>query len=63
MEVATEEEGAKEMKFMMKVQNENTYLMGGSNWNDMYNENRKNEIKSAIYFAAQEKFVMEAGNF
>ena len=38
-------------------------LMGGSNWNDMYNENCKNEIKSAIYFATQEKFVMEEGNF
>ena len=38
-------------------------LMGGSNWNDMYNENCKNEIKSAIYFATQEKFVIEEGNF
>ena len=39
------------------------YLMGGSNWNDMYNENHKNEIKSVIQFVTQEKFVMEEGNF
>ena len=37
--------------------------MGGSNGNDMYKENCKNEIKSEFYFATQEKFVMEEGNF